>query len=193
MEIQKKRGITLVALVITIIILLLLAGVTIQLALGENSLIIKSGQAKEQQTKAELYDVAKLEFATLKTSAISSNEEQPEPEDVLESNEFLSKYNVVGDNVTDKNGNIIDTVENVINMLSGGGGEANTPKVPEADRKKLVLQVNVKNATPLMLYNTVATRKNSCRISRWNNKNTCKHIRKYIEFYKKLYPWNIYY
>ena len=35
-EIKKERGITLIALVITIIVLLILAGVTINLTLGEN-------------------------------------------------------------------------------------------------------------------------------------------------------------
>ena len=47
MKIQKKRGITLVALVITIIILLLLAGVAIQIAIGENGLIPKSIKAQK--------------------------------------------------------------------------------------------------------------------------------------------------
>ena len=39
---SKKNGITLIALVITIIIMLLLAAVAIQMALGENGLISKS-------------------------------------------------------------------------------------------------------------------------------------------------------
>ena len=45
---RNKNAITLVALVITIIIMLLLAVVAIQLTLGENSLIAKSVQAKTQ-------------------------------------------------------------------------------------------------------------------------------------------------
>lgn len=39
--IKEEHGITLVALVVTIIILLILAGVTINMALGDNGLFIK--------------------------------------------------------------------------------------------------------------------------------------------------------
>ena len=49
---QKKKGITLIALVITIVIMLLLAGVAIQMSLGENGIIAKSVQAKKEQAKA---------------------------------------------------------------------------------------------------------------------------------------------
>ena len=45
---QKKKGITLIALVITIVIMLLLAGVAIQMALGENGLITKSIVSKNE-------------------------------------------------------------------------------------------------------------------------------------------------
>ena len=45
-KIQKKKGVTLVALAITIIIMLLLAGIVIQMTLGDNGLIAKSTQAK---------------------------------------------------------------------------------------------------------------------------------------------------
>ena len=43
---KKKKGITLIALVITIVIMLLLAGVAIQMTIGENGLISKTNQAK---------------------------------------------------------------------------------------------------------------------------------------------------
>ena len=42
---KEKNGITLLALVITIVIMLLLAGVTLQMTMGENGLIGKSVQA----------------------------------------------------------------------------------------------------------------------------------------------------
>ena len=58
---QKKKGITLIALVITIIILLILAAVAIQLALGDNGLI------KKAQTIAEV----KEKFKTLELAAWS--------------------------------------------------------------------------------------------------------------------------
>ena len=42
---KEKNGITLLALVITIVIMLLLAGVALQMTMGENGLIGKSVQA----------------------------------------------------------------------------------------------------------------------------------------------------
>ena len=46
---KKAKGITLVALVVTIVVLLILAGVSLNLLLGENGLITK---AKDARTKA---------------------------------------------------------------------------------------------------------------------------------------------
>ena len=45
---RNKRGITLIALVITIIVLLILAGVSIQAVLGENGIATKAKSAKQQ-------------------------------------------------------------------------------------------------------------------------------------------------
>ena len=51
---RRERGITLVSLVVTIIILIILAGVSINLTLGENGIITKSKQAKEKTEQAKL-------------------------------------------------------------------------------------------------------------------------------------------
>ena len=51
MSIIKNKGITLIALVITIIIMIFLAGVAIQLAIGDNGLISKSNKARLEQAK----------------------------------------------------------------------------------------------------------------------------------------------
>ena len=45
---MKNKGITLIALVVTIVVLLILAGITISLVFGENGIISKSKNAKEQ-------------------------------------------------------------------------------------------------------------------------------------------------
>lgn len=50
MKTKENNGITLVALVVTIVVLLILAGVSINLVLGENGLIT---QAKEAKRKTE--------------------------------------------------------------------------------------------------------------------------------------------
>lgn len=57
-----KRGITLIALVITIIILLILAGVTIVSLTGEDGLIIRARRAKEETEKAELLEKIQMDI-----------------------------------------------------------------------------------------------------------------------------------
>ncbi len=50
---ENKRGITLVALVVTIVVLLILAGVSISLVLGENGLINNAKEARNKTLEAE--------------------------------------------------------------------------------------------------------------------------------------------
>ena len=45
---KRNKGITLVALIITIIVLLILAGVSISMIIGENGLLTNAQKAKEQ-------------------------------------------------------------------------------------------------------------------------------------------------
>lgn len=61
--IQKQKGITLIALVITVIVLIILASVSLSMIVGENGLITKAGQAKENMQIAaneEEQQLAKL-------------------------------------------------------------------------------------------------------------------------------------
>ncbi len=77
---KQKKGITLIALVITIIVLLLLAGTSISMLSGDNSILSRAGDAKtqteekskEEQIKIEVlgsFDTdGKIDVATLKTN-----------------------------------------------------------------------------------------------------------------------------
>ena len=61
---NKERGITLIALVVTIIVLIILAGVSIAMLVGENGIITQAQKAKEDTElaeKQEKEDMAKLE------------------------------------------------------------------------------------------------------------------------------------
>ncbi len=57
---KGQKGITLVALVITIIVLLILAGVTITLTLGENGIFKTAEKAGENYTKAQREELERL-------------------------------------------------------------------------------------------------------------------------------------
>ena len=56
----KEKGITLVALVITIIILLILASITLSTVLGENGLIEKAKETTEKFEKEDLDEQERL-------------------------------------------------------------------------------------------------------------------------------------
>ena len=146
---NKRKGITLLALVITIVIMLLLAGVVIQMTMGENGLIAKSNQAKKEQAKAELLEDAKLGYLNLKTKAIEEKSPTPEYELLLSTSEFLDKYNIVGDNITDKQGNIIETKQEILNTLkmlypkTDGKKTVGGVEIPESDKDKMILKLKV--------------------------------------------------
>ena len=54
MKINKRdRGITLIALVVTIIVLLILAGVSISMLTGQNGILNKAADAKEKTETAQ--------------------------------------------------------------------------------------------------------------------------------------------
>ena len=57
---KNNKGITLIALVITIIVLLILAGVSIAMLTGENGLIAKAISAKNKTEEAEIDEKDKL-------------------------------------------------------------------------------------------------------------------------------------
>ena len=59
-NLKTKKGITLIALVITIIVLLILAGVTVATITGENGLLSKAQLAKERTLDAEQDEKDKL-------------------------------------------------------------------------------------------------------------------------------------
>ena len=60
---DKNKGITLIALVITIIVLLILAGVTIATLTGDNGIITRTNQAKEETEKAGAKEKVQMEVA----------------------------------------------------------------------------------------------------------------------------------
>ena len=58
----KNKGITLIALVITIIVILILAGVSINTLFGDNGLLTKADEAREANSHAQVKDELQLEI-----------------------------------------------------------------------------------------------------------------------------------
>lgn len=62
---RNQKGITLIALVITIIVLLILAGVSIAMLTGNNGILTKANNATEATGQAEAEEAVKLALATI--------------------------------------------------------------------------------------------------------------------------------
>lgn len=60
---KQQSGITLVALVVTVVVLLILAGVSIRLVLDNNGIIKKSEEAKDKYTQGKANDQTDIDFA----------------------------------------------------------------------------------------------------------------------------------
>ena len=148
--INKKRGITLIALVITIIIMLLLAAVAIQMSFGENGLIVKANQAKLEQEKSGLLELLKIEYLNLKAKAIKDEQTVPDVEATLSTPKFLESYNIIGSNIVDKEGNVIENKEDVIKKLKNeyndlGSKVISGVTIKPEDKDKMIIKLIVKD------------------------------------------------
>lgn len=74
---NKVKGITLIALVITIIILLIIAGVSIATLTGENGMLTKAQKAKEKEQKAQASEILKLKMTDCQMKSIDEKGKYP--------------------------------------------------------------------------------------------------------------------
>ena len=105
----KQRGITLIALVITIIVLLILAGVSIAMLTGDNGILTQATNAKERTDKAT--EEEKIQMAVLGSSIVDNGYAE-----VLDTDDFTKELqNQFGsqslDIVANGDGSFIITVE----------------------------------------------------------------------------------
>ena len=92
---RNNSGITLIALVITIIVLLILAGVSIATLTGENGILTRSNEAKTVYNKASFQE--KIEIAA--TPFVTKNNSFLEDSDL---DSIINELNSYGDMETKK-------------------------------------------------------------------------------------------
>ena len=131
---KNDKGITLIALVITIIILLILAGVAIATLTGENGLFARAKQAKQTQTESEMKEKLNLSIQELQVEKLTEATLDDITQEWL--TQKLSEYDpILKENVTtnskkvtlQKNGIIklymIDEKLNITEVENGSGIE----------------------------------------------------------------------
>ena len=85
--INKNLGITLIALVVTIVVLLILAGVSINMVLGENGIVTKAKDARDKTEQAKQNDLASMDQVVKDIDDILNDGESPS----VDWNEILKK------------------------------------------------------------------------------------------------------
>ena len=137
---NNKKGITLIALVVTVVVLIILAGVSINAVLGDNGIIKKANQAASVTKEAEVKEAINrtiLEFYL--------TDDYETLEDFLNAKVSEGKIDSVTKNadgtLTVKKGEYSVTVENKTNSSGGSssggstGGETQTPEITVGEAK----------------------------------------------------------
>ena len=103
---KRNQGVTIVALVITIVVLLILAGISISLVLTNNGMISKAKGARNQYTESQTNDEKQLEETTdwidEKVTGIKMIEGVPIPEDYYYVGGTKAKGIVISDEQEDE-------------------------------------------------------------------------------------------
>ena len=137
---NNKKGITLIALVVTVVVLIILAGVSINAVLGDNGIIKKANQAASVTKEAEVKEAINrtiLEFYLTNDYATLEDFLKAKAEDG--SIDSVTK-NADG-TLTVKKGEYSVTVENKTNSSGGSssggstGGETQTPEITIGEAK----------------------------------------------------------
>ena len=85
--VKNKKGITLVALVVTMVVLLILAGVSINLVLGDNGIVKNAQEAKTKSAEASQNDLTSMdELAKELEDAINGNENNDDESKFMKEN-----------------------------------------------------------------------------------------------------------
>lgn len=97
---KRNHGITLVALVITIIILIILAGVSINIVLGEDGIIAKAKQARKIQDIARILEKLELEKAEVAIKngnivRLDTYLQYIQNKGIIEESDILDSWNIV--------------------------------------------------------------------------------------------------
>ena len=142
---MKNKGITLIALVITIVILIILAGVSISLIFNEDGIISKAQDAKEKHEVASI--IEKLELAKVEVA---------DDKGKINFEEYIDK--IIDDEIVNKE-NVTKNDENTVTITTNNGDEivisvTATGKITIARKKssneKVEEELNKANAPVLL-------------------------------------------
>ena len=137
----KEKGITLIALVITIIVLLILAGVSIAMLTGDNGILTQAQNSKKETERANIIEQVRLDILEKQTEKEGENITSGELEEILKkyfSNEEQNLKDIIAGTSTDK---LISKEDETIKIdlseiYNGDITDGTTPTPPETGPSK---------------------------------------------------------
>ena len=122
---KQQKGVTLVALVITIIVLLILAGVSIAMLTGDNGVLTKAKSSQSETVRAEAKEKVSLAINTIMANKADTSSTSEDPKQITVENivtvinrEGGTAINVT-EGVTGKNFKVKITIGNKIAEVTG--------------------------------------------------------------------------
>lgn len=162
---RESKGITLIALVITIIVLLILAGVSIAMLSGENGILSQANKAKVEQSHATVKEGMILAYndwkiktirgettklASTETVKIKGEEEKAEANTTLTFLDFLNDKKYIKENTE----NVIDVEKLTGSKQALGNGETTDIYTITEESGVYVLNYINEETTPLEIWST---------------------------------------
>jgi len=173
MRIKDIKGITLIALVVTIIVLLILAGVTINIILGEGGIFERASQVEETQRKAETletlqiiladYQIEKRVYGTSLETYLLAKQQEGELDNVTPNDDGTITVALNGYIQTVTEADLSITVGDKVQQVEGVKPEFTTIFYqtsgevvnPENTYEELIVTVKVTNKATLGLVNNI--------------------------------------
>ncbi len=104
---KENKGVTLVALVITIIVLLILAGVTLSMVMGDSGIFNKANDASEKTAVSGAQDAVRLALLEVTTNQYQSDGTSDKSVTAATANEKVSaQMAITGEYTMDASGNV---------------------------------------------------------------------------------------
>ena len=150
-KVNDKKGITIIALVITIIVLLILSGVTISMLTNENGIIKKALYAKKQTERAEAKEIIEIEVldSLVKSGTLDMNKIKEKLE---------TKLKIPSIDINDNLDGSIDVKYNNVELVVKTNGEViYKEEVENIENEKLPI---TENTAPYLPKGAVVTNNN---------------------------------
>lgn len=146
---KEKKGITLVSLVVTIVIMLILVGISVSIVIGDDNVVSKANQAKNDTNKSDWIEKISTEVLRKQTS-LNRNMTSDELADVLEEYGTLSSRNeILNQTIKVTDGTEIKVTEVFSGTLAGyetfatAEVKVDTEIVSEEDSENKTIKIDV--------------------------------------------------